>query len=67
MKTNEFLKAVNAYLDGKANSWQTFLVDDHFDSYTHELEILELYKESEVQMIYERIRSKINKKILLQG
>lgn len=63
MKTKNFLKAVNAYLDGTANSWQMFVVDDHFDSYHHELEVLELYRDYEIKEIYERIRAKINTRI----
>lgn len=63
MKTKEFLKAVDAYLDGTASSWQIFILEDHFDSYKHELDILDLYRESEVKAIFERIRLNINKRI----
>jgi hypothetical protein len=63
MKTKEFLAAVIAYLEGRANSWQTFLVHDHFDSYALELDILELYRDSEVDVIYERMKRNINRRL----
>jgi hypothetical protein len=63
MKTKEFLAAIVAYLDGTATSWQIFMVEDHFDSYEYGIDILDLYRDSEVQDIYERMREKINKKI----
>ena len=65
MRTREFLKAVDAYLDGTATSWQTFIVDDHYDSFKHELDVLELYRDYEVQEICDRILSNIKKRIAL--
>jgi len=63
MRKKEFLRAVDACLDGTANSWQRFIVDDYYDSSNHELEILELYRDSEIKEIYERILSNIHKRI----
>jgi hypothetical protein len=63
MKTKEFLAAIEAYLKGSATSWQIFMVEDHFDSYEYGIDILDLFRDSEVQEIYERMRNKINKRI----
>jgi hypothetical protein len=63
MKTKEFLVAVDAYLDGTATSWQRFIVDDHFDSFNHELDVLEFYRDYEVKEIYDRILNNIRKRI----
>jgi len=65
MKTKEFLTAVDAYLDGTATSWQRFIVDDHYDSFNHELDVLELYRDYEVKEIYDRILNNIRKRIQL--
>lgn len=65
MKTKEFLKAVDAYLDGTATSWQTFIVNDHYDSFKHELDVLELYRDYEVKEICDRLLSNIKKRINL--
>ena len=65
MKTKEFLKAVDSYLNGTATSWQTFIVDDHYDSFRHELNVLDLYRDYEVKEICDRLLSNIKKRINL--
>lgn len=63
MSRKEFLRAVAAYVEHRATSWQTFIVEDHFESFKHELDVLELHRESEVKEIYERMKAKIHARI----
>lgn len=63
MTKQEFLEAVDAYLDGTANSWQQFILDDNYNSFEYELDILELLRDSEVEEINDRILTSIKKNV----
>lgn len=63
MENSEFLEAVEAYLEGTADSWQEFIVEDYFDSFSFGLNILDLLCESEVQKVGERLLAQITKSI----
>jgi hypothetical protein len=63
MTTREFIKAVTAYLEGRATSWQKFLVDDYFDSFHFEINILDLYHDAEADVIGERMKKNINDRL----
>lgn len=63
MENSEFLEAVEAYLDGTADSWQEFIVEDYFDSFSLCFDILDFLCESEVREVGDRMLSGIVKKI----
>ncbi|SEA36047.1 hypothetical protein [Pedobacter hartonius] len=63
MEKQEFSEAVNAYLSRTADSWQEFIVEDYYDSYTHCFDVLELFQEAQIKEIGDRIFAKIIKKI----
>jgi len=63
MEKQEFSEAVNAYLSRTANSWQEFIVEDYYDSYTHCFDVLDLLQEAQIKEIRDRIFAKIMKRI----
>jgi len=63
MEKREFSKAVDAYVKRKANSWQEFIVEDHYDSFKYVFDIMELYSESTINEIGDRIFAKIKQTI----
>lgn len=63
MENSEFLEAVEAYLDGTADSWQEFIVEDYFDSFSLCFDILDLLGESEIKEVGDRVLSEIMKNI----
>ena len=52
---------MEAYLEGTADSWQEFIVEDYFDSFSFGLNILDLLCESEVQKVGKRLLAEITK------
>lgn len=63
MENSEFLEAVEAYLAGTADSWQEFIVEDYFDSFSLCFDILDFYCESEIKEVKDRVLCEIMKKI----
>jgi hypothetical protein len=63
MEKPEFLEAVDAYLADTADSWQEFIVEDYYDSYTHCFDVLELFREEKVKEIGDRVFAMIMKRI----
>lgn len=55
MKKREFLDAIKAYLAGTASAYQEFLLEDYYESFAFELNILDLLPDAEVQRIRDRI------------
>jgi len=63
MENKEFLEAIDAYLVGEASSWQTFIVEDHFESFKYNINILDFFGEEEVLAINRRIYKNIMEKL----
>jgi len=63
MEKKEFSKAVKAYVKHKANSWQEFIVEDHYDSFRYVFNIMDLYSERTIKHIGDRILAKIKETI----
>jgi len=64
MEKQEFSEAVDAYLAQTANSWQNFIVEDYYDSFCYEFNVLDLFQESKIKEIRDRLYAAIMKKIL---
>lgn len=67
MKRSEFSDAVDAYLAGTANSWQEFIVEDHYDSHSNGDDILDLLREEQIKEIGDRVFAAIMKRIREMG
>jgi hypothetical protein len=63
MEKLELSEAVDAYLAHTANSWQKFIVEDYYECFGYEFEILDLFQESKIKEIRDRIFAAIIKKI----
>jgi len=55
MKKEDFFKAVTAYLSNTATSWQKFIVEDYYDSFELEINVLDLLKEEEIFEVGQRV------------
>ncbi len=62
MENSEFFEAIDAYLAGKANSWQEFFLEDYFDSFSHCFNILDTFHDSEIKELGERMFIRIMEK-----
>ncbi|MET4139240.1 FecR domain-containing protein [Pedobacter sp. UYP1] len=60
---DEFLKAVEAYLEGTADEAQLLFVEQYFDLFLDTEDIFESMDSREIQNIHDRIISKINSEI----
>ncbi|CAM4424518.1 hypothetical protein SAMN06265348_11832 [Pedobacter westerhofensis] len=63
MDRSEFSEAVDAYLGQTANSWQEFIVEDYYESYSHCFDILDLLDEAQIKEISDRVFKAIMKRI----
>jgi len=63
MEKLEFSTAVDAYLAYTADSWQEFIVEDYYDSFRYSFNVLDLFQESKIKEIGERIFAEITKRI----
>jgi hypothetical protein len=63
MDKEEFLEAIEAYLNGTANAFQELILEDYFDSYNYELNILDLITDVEIESTKARIYQGIVKRI----
>jgi len=63
MEKLEFSQAVDAYLAYSADSWQEFIVEDYYDSFCYEFNVLDLFQESRIKEIKDRLYNAIMKKI----
>lgn len=55
MTKEDFFKALKAYLSNTASSWQKFILDEYWDSFELEINILDLLMENEIVEIGQRI------------
>jgi hypothetical protein len=63
MEKLELSEAVDAYLAHTANSWQKFIVEDYYECFGYGFDILDLFQESKIKEIKDRIYGAILKKI----
>lgn len=64
MEKSEFSTAVGAWLAYTANSWQEFIVEDHYDCFRYREGILHIYHESRVRQIGDNLFASVVKKIM---
>lgn len=63
MKKSEFYRALTAYLNGTANSWQEFILEDYYESFQHCPDILDNCSKKKIAIIGKKILSEIDKSI----
>jgi hypothetical protein len=63
MNKEEFLEAIEAYLNGTANAFQELIIEDYFNSFSFELNILDFIPDVEIEAMEERMYLGIMKRI----
>jgi transmembrane sensor len=59
----EFLRLVEMYLDGTANARQASTVEQYFDLFSTEPDILDTLQKNEIREIHDRLKSAIDRRI----
>lgn len=64
---NEFLRIVNAYLDGTATAKQTGVIEQYFDLFEDEPDVTDSLDDREVKSSHDRIKAKLDLKVKAAG